>query len=94
MEEEEAEDVKELMDHERDSAGGIMTSEFAAVHVSLTTGQALEELRISAIELPAENAFTIFAVDDSGGLSGVTNLRDILVASPDTPLRVSSGPTR
>jgi magnesium transporter len=86
MEEEEAEDVKELMEHERDSAGGIMTSEFAAVHVSLTAGQALEELRRTAGELPAENAFTVFAVDDRGALSGVTNLRDILVAARDTPL--------
>jgi magnesium transporter len=86
MEEEEAEDVKELMDHERDSAGGIMTSEFAAVDVGLTTGQALEELRRTVTELPAENAFTIFAVDDLGGLKGVTNLRDVLVAPPDTPV--------
>jgi magnesium transporter len=86
MEDEEAEDVRELMEHERDSAGGIMTSEFAAVNVNLTAGQALEELRRTAVELPAENAFTVFAVDELGGLKGVTNLRDILVAPPDTPL--------
>jgi magnesium transporter len=86
MEEAEAEDVKELMEHERDSAGGIMTSEFVAVPVGLTAGMALEELRRTAGELPAENAFTIFAVDDTGALCGVTNLRDILVAAPDTPL--------
>jgi magnesium transporter len=86
MEEEEAEDVKELMEHERDSAGGIMTSEFAAVHVDLTAGQALEELRRAAGELPAENAFTVFAIDDDGALRGVTNLRDILVAAPNTAL--------
>jgi magnesium transporter len=86
MEEEEAEDVKELMEHERDSAGGIMTSEFAAVYVGLTAGEALEELRRSASELPAENTFTIFAIDDGGTLRGVTNLRDVLVAPPDTAL--------
>jgi magnesium transporter len=86
MEEEEAEDVKELMEHERDSAGGIMTSEFAAVHVDLTAGQALEELRRSVGELPAENVFTIFAVDDGGALRGVTNLRDILVSASETAL--------
>ena len=86
MEDEEAEDVKELMEHERDSAGGIMTSEFAAVGVGLTAGEALAELRLLAVELPAENTFTVFAVDVDGGLSGVTNLRDILVAEPETPL--------
>jgi magnesium transporter len=86
MEDEEAEDVRELMEHERDSAGGIMTSEFAAVNVNLTAGQALEELRRTAVELPAENTFTVFVVDELGALKGVTNLRDILVAPPDTPL--------
>ncbi len=86
MEDEEAEDVRELMEHERDSAGGIMTSEFAAVNVNLTAGQALEELRTTAVELPAENTFTVFVVDELGALKGVTNLRDILVAPPDTPL--------
>jgi magnesium transporter len=86
MEDDEAEDVKELMEHERDSAGGIMTSEFAAVPVGLTAGEALAELRLQAGELPAENTFTVFAVDLDGGLSGVTNMRDILVAEPDTPL--------
>ena len=86
MEEEEAEDVKELMEHERDSAGGIMTCDFVAVPVGLTAAQALDELRRSGTELPAENTFTVFAVDEDGGLSGVTNMRDILVADPETPL--------
>jgi magnesium transporter len=37
-------------------------------------------------DLPAENAFTIFAVDGAGDLCGMTNLRDLLVAAPETPL--------
>jgi magnesium transporter len=86
MEDEEAEDVKELMEHERDSAGGIMTSEFAAVLVGSTVGEALAELRTRAEELPAENSFTVFAVDAEGALRGVTNLRDMLIADPGTPL--------
>ena len=86
MEDEEAEDVKELMEHERDSAGGIMTSEFAAVLIGSTAGEALAELRLLTRELPAENSFTVFAVDGEGGLRGVTNLRDILVADQDAPL--------
>jgi magnesium transporter len=74
------------MEHERDSAGGIMTCDFVAVPVGLTAAQALDELRRSGTELPAENTFTVFAVDEDGGLSGVTNMRDILVADPETPL--------
>ena len=86
MEREEAEDVRELMEHERDSAGGIMTTEFLAVSAFLSAQEALAEIRRSASELPAENAFTVFVVDDEGELTGVTNLRDLLVAPADTPL--------
>jgi len=86
MEKEEAEDVIELMEHERDSAGGIMTTEFLAVSASFTVAEALVELREAAQEVPAENAFTVFVVDEEGALTGVTNLRDILVASPETQL--------
>ena len=86
MEEDEAEDVKELMEHERDSAGGIMTSDYVAVQVRLTAGEALDQLRASAAEVPAENSFTVFAIDAEGRLSGVTNLRDLLVAAPTQPL--------
>jgi len=57
-----------------------------AVLVGLTAGEALAELRLQAGDLPAENTFTVFAVDVDGGLSGVTNMRDILVAEPETPL--------
>jgi len=86
MEDEEAEDVKELMEHERNSAGGIMTSEFVAVPAGLKAGEALKQLRKMGDELPAENMFSVFIVDEEGRLSGVTNLRDILVAAPQTPL--------
>jgi magnesium transporter len=86
MEKEEAQDVMELMEHERDSAGGIMTTEFLAVPATLTVAEALEQLRKEAQELPAENAFTVFVVDEEGALIGATNLRDLLISPPDTPL--------
>ena len=39
MEEDEADDLRELMEHERDSAGGIMTSEYVAVSAALDRGR-------------------------------------------------------
>ena len=86
MEEEEAADLKELMEHEPDSAGGIMTSEYVAVSAALSAAEVLAELRDLAAEVPAENSFTIFLIDPDESLRGVTNLRDVLVAPPDTPV--------
>jgi CBS domain-containing protein/sporulation protein YlmC with PRC-barrel domain len=83
MEEDEADDLRELMEHERDSAGGIMTSEYVAVSSELTAGEVLVELRDQAAEVPAENSFTIFLIGPDESLQGVTNLRDVLIAPPD-----------
>jgi magnesium transporter len=83
MDDDEAADLKELMEHERDSAGGIMTSEYVAVSAALTADEVLRELRRLAGEVPAENSFTIFLIDPDESLRGVTNLRDVLVAPPD-----------
>ena len=86
MEEEEAADLKELMEHEPDSAGGIMTSGYVAVSAALSAAEVPAELRDLAAEVPAENSFTIFLIDPDESLRGVTNLRDVLVAPSDTPV--------
>lgn len=86
MEEDEAADVRELMEHEPDSAGGIMTSEFIALSADLTVEEALAELREQALELPPENTYNIYLVDADLHLKGATNLRDVLMAPPTTPI--------
>jgi magnesium transporter len=87
MEEEEAADVKELLEHEKDSAGGLMTTDFVALPAGITAGEVLAALRAKAGEdLPAENAFTIYLVDEDERLLGVTNLWDVFLAPADTPV--------
>jgi magnesium transporter len=83
MEQEDAEQLKELLEHERDSAGGLMTSDFVAVPAGLSADEVLRLLRNQLPDLPAENVFTIFVLDEEGTLVGVTNLRDVLVAPPE-----------
>ncbi len=86
MQQEDAAQLKDLLQHERDSAGGLMTSDFVAVRANLTADQVLRQLREELPDLPAENVFTIFVVDDESQLRGVTNLRDVLVAPPESRL--------
>ena len=86
MQQEDADQLKDLLEHEHDSAGGLMTTDFVAVRANLTAEEVLRGLREDLPDLPAENVFTIFVVDDEGELRGVTNLRDVLVAPPDSRL--------
>ncbi|HET9050946.1 MAG TPA: CBS domain-containing protein [Candidatus Dormibacteraeota bacterium] len=84
MDEDEAEDVEELLAYEEDTAGGLMTTEFVAVTVSLTAEQTIDRLR--ALEPDAESIYYVYVVDEQEHLLGVLSLRDLIVAPPQTPI--------
>ena len=83
MEADEAEDVEELLHYEEDTAGGLMTTEFVAIPVSLTAAQTIDRLR--ELEPNAESIYYVYVVDADEKLLGVLSLRDLIVAKPDTP---------
>jgi magnesium transporter len=82
MEDEEAGDVGRLLAYPVDSAGGIMTTEFATAPLSLTAGDALDYLRRSAEAREDETLYYVHVVDDEGKLRGVVTLRDLVMADP------------
>ena len=79
---EDPEEVRPLLLHPDDSAGGLMTSEFLALRRRMTAGEALEAIRHWKPE--SENIYYLFVVDRYGRLSGVVNLRQLIVADPQT----------
>jgi magnesium transporter len=78
MEQEDAEDVRELLAYPEHSAGGIMTTNYAAVPPDSTAGEALEMLRTQAEDI--ETIYYIYVVDRGEHLKGVFSLRDLLTA--------------
>jgi CBS domain-containing protein/sporulation protein YlmC with PRC-barrel domain len=86
MEDEDSEDVKQLLAYPEDSAGGVMTTEFATLREGLTAQEALEQLRHSEEAQEDEHLFFIYIVDDQGILKGVISLRDLVLAAPGKPL--------
>jgi CBS domain-containing protein len=85
METDEARDVEELLAYGEDTAGGLMTTEYVAVHEGLTGQQCIDELR--RMEPDAESIYYVFVTDEDEHLKGVLSLRDLIVAQPDTPIR-------
>lgn len=81
MEVDEAEDVRKLLAFPEDSAGGIMTTEYAAIRPELNAGEAIAELRRKAKE--AETIFYVYVTDPMNHLQGVFSLRDLIFAQPD-----------
>jgi magnesium transporter len=81
---EDPDEVRPLLLHPDDSAGGLMTSEFLALRRRMTAAEAIQALREWQPE--ADSIYYLFVVDRYGKLSGVVNLRQLVVADPATPL--------
>ncbi len=84
MDAEDASDVRELLEYDEDTAGGIMTTEFMALPGRLTAQEAIEELRRLAPD--AETAYYVYVVNEKGQLQGVLSLRELIVAPPSRPI--------
>jgi magnesium transporter len=85
MEKEEAEDVQELLEHEEDTAGGIMTTEYLSFPPDLTVEEAIKELRLEAPNV--ETVYYLYMVDDEEHICGVLSLKNLILATPQVKLR-------
>ena len=74
------EEVRPLLLHPDDSAGGLMTSEFIALRIKMTAADAIEVLR--TYKPDSEDIYYLFVVDASDILAGVVGLRDLITADP------------
>jgi CBS domain-containing protein len=84
IEKEEAEDIQELLSHEEDTAGGLMTNVFIAYPPETTVRKAIENFKKDAEEI--EIVYYIYVIDADEKLMGVVSLRDLLLADLDTKL--------
>jgi len=80
MEPEEAHDVEELLEHEEDTAGGLMTTEHVAFSPSVTVAEAIRRIRDEARD--AETIYYLYVTDSQERLLGVFSLRELILADP------------
>ncbi|OQA19724.1 MAG: Magnesium transporter MgtE [Chloroflexi bacterium ADurb.Bin360] len=83
MEDADAEDVRALLAYPEDSAGGIMTTEFAYAPCEMTVGETLAYLRQSEDARDDEVMYYVYLLDKADVLHGVVSLRDLVMAPPD-----------
>jgi magnesium transporter len=84
MEKEMAEDVKELLVHPEEKAGGLMTTTFAALSPQATVKEAMDLLRLKAEDLDLIDY--LYLTDAEDCLLGVVSLRGLLMGSAQAPL--------
>ncbi len=85
MEREPGEEVRELLEYEEDSAGGMMNTEYVALPEHATVREAIEHLR--GQEELLESVNVLLLVDAEGILKASVPLARIFLAAGDTELR-------
>lgn len=76
--------IREIKQHERNTAGRLMTNEFFAFSMDVTIGEAAAVIRDHpGIELTRQ----IFALNNRGELQGYVPERNLIVNPPNLPLR-------
>lgn len=81
MEPKKSENIKRLLKYPKNTAGGIMTTEYAHVDQNFTGDQVLNSLREIAKNVETINY--VYITSKNGDLVGVVSLRNILLADPD-----------
>ena len=77
-------EVRPLLLHAEDSAGGLMTSEFLALGRRMTVAEALAALRTWKPD--AEEIYDVYVVDRHSRLAGTISMRQLLMEEPAAEL--------
>ena len=79
-----AADIALLLGHADESAGGLMTRGYVALHKDMTAAEAMNFLRLS--RPLAEEAYYLYVLDGQNRLQGIVNLRQLIVSDPNTTI--------
>ncbi len=81
-----AEEVRELVAYEPETAGGLMTTEFVSLPPETKVWEAIEGVRKLGRKDMAETLYYIYICSDDETLLGVLSLRDLILSDPGQAL--------
>jgi Mg2+ transporter MgtE len=76
-----ASEIKKLLKHHDETAGGLMTTEFITLPQNLTVEEVIRRLREIAPD--AETIYYLYVVDEAEHLIGILSLRNLIISPPD-----------
>ncbi len=84
IDEETSTEVKQLLEYEEDTAGGLMGVEYITVFENQNVEQAIEIIRLESKEV--EQVYNVYVVDERNVLKGIVSLKSLVLADPKTPI--------
>jgi len=85
MKKEESYNVEQIMSYDEDTAGSLMVKDYVALEEGVKAKDVIEALQNKYLDV--EMPFYIYVIDSYGKLVGVSSLRQLVVESPDKPLK-------
>ncbi|MBQ7153599.1 MAG: magnesium transporter [Clostridia bacterium] len=76
--------INKLLAYPEDSAGSVMTAEFISLHKDMTCAQAIDYIRKNGVD--KETVYVAYVTDSASVLEGVVSFKELLFASPETPV--------
>ncbi len=77
-------DIRRLLSFPEDSAGSIMTTEYASLPEDISVNEAIDRLRQQAPD--RETIYYVYVLDEERHLLGFVTLRELILAQPDARL--------
>ncbi|GEN52876.1 magnesium transporter [Halobacillus faecis] len=81
MDDDAADEIKDLLHYEEKTAGSIMTTEFVVVKAGMTIKEAMVHLRTEAPD--AETIYYTYVINEDKRLVGVISLRDLIISEEE-----------
>jgi Mg/Co/Ni transporter MgtE len=81
MKKKKAEEIQELLKHDEETAGGLMTTDLVTIKQDLTVAQTILKLREMAPG--AETIYYLYVTDEMEHLLGVLTLRSLIISKED-----------
>jgi magnesium transporter len=82
-------DIAKLVSYAANTAGALMTTDYAWLPANISVEEALDRLRLQAPN--TETIYYVYVTDDQRRLLGVVSLRDLIMAPRRAPLREVMG---
>ncbi|MCX5751293.1 MAG: CBS domain-containing protein [Candidatus Saganbacteria bacterium] len=76
-----ANEIRKLLKHNEETAGGLMTTEFISFMYTYTVQQTIDRIRESGPD--AETIYYLYVTNEKDQLIGVLSLRNLIVSHPD-----------
>ncbi len=76
--------IRELLGYQKNTAGTVMSNEFASVPVGYTVGQTIAAVKKLASEI--RTIYYVYVIDEEQKLVGLVSLRDLLLTSSRVPI--------